>query len=284
LLAVNQNKDAIIKQKNFVPKDLHDKIPSVMIWNLGKDYIYKHHLLMLDIISTNAKNGWKRPIYFTSNISGNNSLNLKEFMQLEGLAYRLLPVRVPGAKDGFVNAELMYKNMMPTKLGGISDGKDKGFFYQGLNDAKAYHDENARRFPTTTRSSFRRLIQQLIKEGKMDKAKKAAKFCLEAITDDAIPYSMFFTPFIQELFKVGLEKEALEMAKTIGNRVEQKLNYIYANDLRKTNPNSLRYAMYNLYSLVNSLKGQKNAEAQTLYKKYDQVQQNNMGRFNNVFE
>lgn len=284
LLAVNQNKEAIIKQKNFVPKDLHDKIPSVMIWNLGKDYIYKHHLLMLDIISTNAKNGWKRPIYFTSNISGNNSLNLKEFMQLEGLAYRLLPVRVPGAKDGFVNAELMYKNMMPTKLGGISDGKDKGFFYQGLNDAKAYHDENARRFPTTTRSSFRRLIQQLIKEGKMDEAKKAAKFCLEAITDDAIPYSMFFTPFIQELFKVGLEKEALEMAKTIGNRVEQKLNYIYANDLRKTNPNSLRYAMYNLYSLVNSLKGQKNAEAQALYKKYDQVQQNNMGRFNNVFE
>jgi hypothetical protein len=33
-------------------------------------------------------------------------------MQLEGYAYRLLPVKVPGASDGYVNADVMYNNLM----------------------------------------------------------------------------------------------------------------------------------------------------------------------------
>lgn len=282
-LAISQDKNTIIKQ-NFVPKKMEEDISPVMIWNINKKYFYKHHLLMLDIIATNARNGWKRPIYFTSNISGNNSLNLKEFMQLEGLAYRLLPVRTPGARDGIVNADIMYKNMMPVAMGGISDGKTKGFFYQGLNDPKAYHDENAKRFPITTRNSFTRLVSKLAKEGKKEKAKKVAKYCLATITDDAIPYDVFFTPFIKDLFEIGMDKEALKMTKIVGKRVEEKLNYIYTNKLEKLEAHSLRYTMYNVYFLVDALKGVKNKEAKELYKKYDQVQKQNMARFSNVLQ
>lgn len=281
-LAINQKKADIIKQKNFVPEKLQKNIPPVMIWDLGKQYIYKHHLLMLDIISTNAKDGWKRPIYFTSNISGNNSLNLKEYMQLEGLAYRLLPVRTKDARDGIVNTDIMYKNMMPVAMGGISDGKDKGFFYRGLNDSRAYHDENARRFPVTTRNSFTRLVKELAREGKKEKAQKVAKYCLSVISDEAIPYDVFFTPFIKELFNIGLDKEALKMAKIVGTRIEERLNYIYTNKLERYEAHSLRYTMYNIYFLVDALQGQKSKEAQALHKQYDQVQKTNMGRFSNV--
>ncbi|MEZ4905511.1 MAG: hypothetical protein R2822_28985 [Spirosomataceae bacterium] len=37
-------------------------------------------------------------------------LESQEFMQLEGYAYRLLPVQVPGATDGYVNTEIMANN------------------------------------------------------------------------------------------------------------------------------------------------------------------------------
>jgi len=280
LLAINLDKNAIIKQ-GFVPKKLEDKIENVMVWNIGKSSMYKHHLLMLDIISTNAKNGWKRPIYFTSNISSNNSLNLKPYMQLEGLAYRLLPVKDPRAADGYVNSDIMYKNMMPVEKGGISDGKTKGFFYRGLNDPKAYHDENARRFPGSTRTSFTRLVEQLIREGKKKKAQEVALYCLNTITDEAIPYRAFFTPFVDALFSAGLEKKAFEVGELMGKRAEEELNYLYENNLGDLDQQTLQLALYKLQRLAQIMAKQKdNKKAEELSKKYIGLLTTNQARFN----
>ena len=252
-----------------------------MVWNIGKSSMYKHHLLMLDIISTNAKNGWKRPIYFTSNISSNNSLNLKPYMQLEGLAYRLLPVKDPRATDGYVNSDIMYKNMMPVEKGGISDGKTKGFFYRGLNDPKAYHDENARRFPGSTRTSFTRLVEQLIREGKKKKAQEVALYCLNTITDEAIPYRAFFTPFVDALFSAGLEKKAFEVGELMGKRAEEELNYLYENNLGDLDQQTLQLALYKLQRLAQIMAKQKdNKKAEELSKKYIGLLTTNQARFN----
>ena len=282
LLAVNLDKKAILKQ-GFVPKKLQNNIEDVLVWNIGKNTLYKHHLLMLDIIATNAKNGWKRPIYFTSNISSNNSLGLKEYMQLEGLAYRLLPVRIKGARDGYVNADLMYKNMMPVAKGGISDNKKSGFFYNGLNDPKAYHDENARRFPSSTRTSFMRLVQQLVQEGKKKKAQEVALYCLNTITDETIPYNAFFTPFVDDLFSAGLDKKAFELAEVIGKRAEAELNYLFENDLAKLDQQTLQLAMYKLQVLAQVMSSQKgNKKAEELGKKYLGLAATNRARFNEL--
>ncbi|HAS40881.1 MAG TPA: DUF2723 domain-containing protein [Microscillaceae bacterium] len=280
LLAINLDKNAIIKQ-GFVPKKLQDQIGNVMVWNIAKNSMYKHHLLMLDIISTNAKNGWKRPIYFTSNISSNNSLNLKPYMQLEGLAYRLLPVKNPQAVDGYVNTDIMYKNMMPVDKGGISDGKTKGFFYRGLNDPKAYHDENARRFPSSTRTSFTRLVEQLVREGKKKKAQEVALYCLNTITDEAIPYNAFFTPFVDALFNAGLDKKAIEVGELMGKRAEEELNYLYENNLGDLDQQTLQLALYKLQRLAQTMARQKdNKKAEELSKKYIGLLTTNQARFN----
>ena len=280
LMAINLDKNAIIKQ-GFVPKKLQDQIGNVMVWNIAKNSMYKHHLLMLDIISTNAKNGWKRPIYFTSNISSNNSLNLKPYMQLEGLAYRLLPVKNPQAVDGYVNTDIMYKNMMPVDKGGISDGKTKGFFYRGLNDPKAYHDENARRFPSSTRTSFTRLVEQLVREGKKKKAQEVALYCLNTITDEAIPYNAFFTPFVDALFNAGLDKKAIEVGELMGKRAEEELNYLYENNLGDLDQQTLQLALYKLQRLAQTMARQKdNKKAEELSKKYIGLLTTNQARFN----
>lgn len=57
-------------------------------------------------------NNWKRPIYFSTTLSGSNFLNLKDYTQLEGLAHRLMPIKYPNASQGFVYDKVMYDNMM----------------------------------------------------------------------------------------------------------------------------------------------------------------------------
>jgi hypothetical protein len=54
----------------------------------------KPELIQLDIIAQNAAEGWKRPIYFATTLASSSYLNMKEFMQLEGYAYRLMPFKV----------------------------------------------------------------------------------------------------------------------------------------------------------------------------------------------
>ena len=49
----------------------------------------KSELIVLDIL---ANNNWERPIYFAS-LGHEGTLGLEDYMQLEGFAYRLVPIK-----------------------------------------------------------------------------------------------------------------------------------------------------------------------------------------------
>lgn len=55
-------------------------------------HIRMDELLMLDIISTNAAEGWKRPIYWTNICRGKELLGFTPYLRQEGMAYRLIPI------------------------------------------------------------------------------------------------------------------------------------------------------------------------------------------------
>ena len=67
--------------------------------------------MMLDII---AENNWERPIYFTGGSFGDDDyLWMKDYLQLEGLCYKLVPIKTPIDQSnpyemGRVNSEKMY--------------------------------------------------------------------------------------------------------------------------------------------------------------------------------
>ena len=124
VLILNINTDQVRKMNILKPK-LEPFVKDTMQWNIGKRDLYKSDLIMLDIIATND---WKRPIYFSGTLTNENYLNLKEYMQLEGYAYRLLPVRFEGASDGYVNTDIMSENLM------------KKTFWRELDNANTYYD------------------------------------------------------------------------------------------------------------------------------------------------
>lgn len=219
------DREKVLAQKNFVPKDKQKLVKNFIAWDLGaddkrrragfQDYsdFYKSHLLIMDMIATN---NWERPIYFSTTLGSDNYLNLKEYFQEEGLAYRLMPYRIEGATQGKVNTDIMYRNLM------------EKFSYRELDNPRVYYDENYRRFPMSLRNSFYRLASALVEEGKEEKAKKAVKFCLDKIPDEVFPINPYYgADLVEVLFAVNDQKGALKLGKTLANRAEEKLKGLF---------------------------------------------------------
>jgi len=95
-----------------VPPELADKIVDRLEFTINKSYILKNEMMILDLL---ANNNWDRPIYFAITAGTDNYMNLQRYFQIEGLAYRLVPV-LDDSKDrgqtGRVNSKIMYDNLM----------------------------------------------------------------------------------------------------------------------------------------------------------------------------
>lgn len=249
-----------VKEMNILRKDLVPFVRDSITWTIGSRDLYKSDLIMLDIIATND---WKRPIYFSSTLGGSSYLNLKEYMQLEGYAYRLLPVRVPNASDGYVNTDIMYTNLM-TKM-----------FWRELNNPKVYYDNTFLGSPVfTARIAFLRLVGQLIQDGKTEEAKKAVEKTLSTMPDKSIPYDQISANFIQPLLQLGKEKEALAIAETMATRADENLTFNRANNSGNQRDNNVD--LYILQTVVNGLRDVKKPE---VLKKYEAIFQKHMGGY-----
>lgn len=229
-----------IKKGGFVSNQFEPLLTDRLTWTFGQNDITKPELIQLDII---AHSNFERPIYFASTLGSQSYLGLKEFLQLEGYAYRLMPFKISGARDGFVNSDVMFDKMM-NKMA-----------WREMNNPKVYYDETYRGAPVVSaRIAFYRLATQLIQEGKLDKAKAVLNRCLDVIPDKAIPYDQISVSFIGPLISVGEKARALQMAQTIMNRCDENLNYYI-----ETNGDSqdIRVNLYEMNLVVQQLQDAK---------------------------
>jgi hypothetical protein len=204
-----------VKALGIVPKDRAGQLVARMDWSMGKRAIEKKNLVILDMIATN---NWKRPIYFSSTVAPQDYMNLQPYFQLEGMAYRLLPLKDPnydprGSEEGFVEKDLTYERLM------------KVFSYRGLQDAGIFYDENNLRFPSNYRDKFARLAQAYLSENNVAKAKEVATKCLEVMPDKAIPYDYYSPLLVPALIAGGETKKANDLMDTMTNRSAQMLAY-----------------------------------------------------------
>ena len=241
-----------IKAQGIVDTSMYEYIVDRLAWNVNANSLDKKSLIILDMI---ANNNWERPIYFSTTLSGEDYLNLREYMQLEGLAYRLLPVKVPGARNGWINSRIMYDNMM------------KRFAFRNLDDSTIFYDENYLRFPANARNQYHALAGQLLAEGNTEKAKEVLNYSLTMIPDKGIPYDYYIPSYISLLYKVGEDKKAEEIVQTMSSRALEMLEYM---DKNRMNTQSRDYQLQLAYldQIVNSLReAGKTEEASKYYEK-----------------
>ena len=71
----------------------------------------RSEMMILEMLSNIAKDGWKRPIYFACTVGDDYYLGLRPYFECTGLAYRITPTRSRDGRERY-NTDLMYDNMM----------------------------------------------------------------------------------------------------------------------------------------------------------------------------
>ena len=94
-----------------------------MEWQLDKNYIDKAGLALYDMLLTN---NWMRPIYFSQTVPESGYYGLQNYFQLEGLAYRLVPIKTKNREGrvGRIDSDILYHNMMSKFKWGNINKKD----------------------------------------------------------------------------------------------------------------------------------------------------------------
>ncbi len=151
------NREDMIKQGRITTQQSPDMSP-VLPLNMSEDPeggLRLSKTMAIDMMATNAANGWKRPFYFAMTVPDEYYLGLSPYMQLTGMAYEVTGLKNAGGGTA-VNTEKAYQNIKNFRWGGL----DK----PGASD-NIYLDETVRRMVTSTRSAMIDLATQLYNEG-----------------------------------------------------------------------------------------------------------------------
>ncbi len=237
-LSIPVNKAKVIANGTVSPKDAHLIVPN-LDWNLNVNQMEKKHMLIIDMIDQNK---WERPIYFSITIgnSAHSYAYLWEYFQLDGLAYRLVPIKTksePG-KIGRVKSDLLYSNLM------------EGFEYGNVNNSEVYLDETNLRLVKNIRSNFSRLADQLIAEGKTDAAVKVLDKCLWLMPNEKVEYNFFMLPMAENYYICNEKEKARAIITTMIETMEEKLTYY--NQFEGAQKNSVKNEIQRPLALYNS--------------------------------
>ncbi|KAK3582260.1 hypothetical protein CHS0354_023799 [Potamilus streckersoni] len=225
-----------------VPKEmLPSLLPDVMTWRFeptvnyqGQGYIRLQDRVVYEIIMNNLND---RPVYFSATVSDDNRIGIDDFLQLEGYAFRVVPIKAKGDVEPNIN----YQKIM------------RVFQYRNFTNKNVYYDEVARRMIGQYKSIFLQAASSfskspkdttLIQDETVKFVPRTNKEIAEEITDftlKTISTEIWETPFYNTV-------NAIEIYAEIGSRAKAKsllpeaeslvLNYV------EENPNDLMSKYY----------------------------------------
>jgi hypothetical protein len=211
------DKSTIIQNKVVNPAQNDSIVPFIDIEIKGQA-LYKNRLMMLDVL---ANNNWKRPIYFTGGSFGDDDyLWMKDYLQLDGMVYKLVPVRTAIPKDGSpldmgqIDSEKMYNIVMKWDWG---NGESKTI----------YHDPETRKNSISYRTNLARLMEQLVNEGKLKKAKKVIELAMNKMPLEYYGYYSLIDPFAGGYYEVGEKEKARQLLVKLMTKYKENLTFYH---------------------------------------------------------
>ncbi len=236
-----------------VPAAMATRLDTIR-WSFKGQALEKANLMILDLLATND---WKRPVYFVMTTGADTYIGLEGYFHLEGLAYRLLPVkaRTTEGQIGEVNTTAMYDNLM------------NRFTWGNINRPGVYLDETNARMVMNMRNLFGRLAEALIREGKPDSARRVLDRCEEVMPERVLPYDFFSMAHISGYYQSGDVATANGMAEKLEKTTREDLEYFFSFPDRDLKPMDLNiqeavFTMQRLNTVVTEA-GQKKLETST---------------------
>ncbi len=221
------DKNTIIANKVVDPKYNDSIVPYIDVEIKGQA-LYKNRLMMLDII---ANNNWKRPIYFSPGSFGDDDyLWMKDYLQLDGMVYKLVPIKTPIPPDG---SPLDMGQIDSDKMYNIINSWDWG----NGQSPKIYHDPETRRESITYRTNIARLVEKLVNEGKLDKAKTMINLAMTKMPLDFYGYYTLLEPFASGYYSTNQTQKARELLTKLIQKYQENLRYY--NTLKASQQNDI---------------------------------------------
>ncbi|WGH74543.1 DUF2723 domain-containing protein [Tenacibaculum tangerinum] len=208
------NKENALKTGLVAPKDA-DKILDYIDITVDDRALSKARILMLDILNNFD---WKRPIYFTGGANADEEyIWLKDYLQLDGMAYKLVPIKTPIEGRtifdmGRIDPEKMYDNV-------------KKWDWKTINNGEIYLDEQSKRNAISLRNNLIRLSEEFLQEGDSVNAKDVLDLSLHKMPIKDFDHYNFSLGYPELYYRIGDIDKARQTAETLADIFQQKLRY-----------------------------------------------------------
>lgn len=182
----------------------------------SKSYLLKDDLAILDVISSNIND---RPIYFATTCKNDKLQGLNDYMQLEGLALRLIPLKTRSDKSmmiyGSGRAEIdeIYDNVMNDWKWGNFDKED------------LFVDKNYMAEVQAMKMAMLRGAATLSQTGDNKRAADLAKKYFEGFPHMNFSYDASIVPFINVLVRSGELEEAKKHLRILATEANQYMEF-----------------------------------------------------------
>ncbi|MBL7774099.1 MAG: DUF2723 domain-containing protein [Chitinophagaceae bacterium] len=239
--------DKELVRKNKIVNDPDSAIVNEVQFTIPENVAYKNDLAILNIIAANA---WKRPIYFANSIDPSHYEGLQEYLQLEGLAYKLIPVRTPGST---VNSP---RRVNADKCVDLVLNK---FEFGNADKTNIFYDQTNRRMMNSPRILAVQLCEYLTANNRKEDAIKVLDKMCNSVSERSFP--TIVTPEDKSMIliadgymKAGATDKAKKLIDKIVKFIEQDI--MYKNTLpenkRSAKEDDWRFQIYSLQYLAGS--------------------------------
>jgi hypothetical protein len=227
------DKNAAIGSGLVLPEE-RDRVVDALTWTVTdgqgtpKQYVLKNQFMVMEIL---RNNNWERPVYFAVTIGPDSYVGLQDYFRLEGLAWRLVPVKY-GSRGGQpvgIAQDLMYTNVM------------EDFQWGGMDsEGEIYMDENNRRMATNIRLQLTNLAESFAQSGKVTKGLEVLERLIASTPSRNVPYDRIMLPSIELLSEFAQDNTLTEaqrqsagaLAKQVGSELFATLsgdvNYFFS--------------------------------------------------------
>jgi len=206
------DKEAVLRNGIVAQKDAHLIVPYIDI-NFGSN-LSKNRILMLDIL---ANFNWEKPIYFTGGAQADEEyIWLKDYLQLDGMAYKFVPILTPNEGNFFemgrINTDIMYKNV-------------KNWDWRNITDDNIYLDPETRKNSVSYRNNMERLARALIDENKLDKAEEILDISLEKMPVHKFGHYSMLISYIDLYYNLENKAKARKLTSELKTVLQENLTY-----------------------------------------------------------
>ena len=220
-LYIPVDKDKVIANGTVDAKD-RDKIVDRVYINLpeNKSYLVKDELAILDVLGSNL---WERPVYFAVTVRPEKLFGLQDYMQLEGLALRIVPIKTEGSRDMAQYGRVYGAGRVDTDK--VFENFTEKFAYGNFDKEDLFVDGSYGPSVQSHRVALLRTIRQMIIEGDTTRSVALTDKYFDAFPHINFPYDYSAMYMINNYMAVGAKDKAKPHLEIMAREAADWLNF-----------------------------------------------------------